>query len=111
MFSTLTQVKDFKDSYLLLTNYSVYNLTSFLSFLGGLWTVISVVFGALIFSILRRNFWNKLAIKMIKRDEAEKKIMQKGTERSTQEFRTAINDHEDDDDKSEISSDDDKHMM
>ena len=100
---------------MLLTNYTVYNLTNFLSFLGGLWTVISVIFGALIFSILRRNFWNKLAINMMKRDEAEEKRQRDLAAPATaveenRAVRTAIND-EDDDKGSEISSDDDKQLM
>ena len=55
---------------MMLTNYNVYGITNFLSFLGGIWTIISVLFGAIIFSILRRNFWDKLAAAMIRKEEA-----------------------------------------
>lgn len=56
---------DFKNTFMLKTNFQIYNLTDFLSFIGGLWTTLSIVFGSIIFALLRRNFWLSLSEKMI----------------------------------------------
>lgn len=60
----------FANTQMLLTNYQVYSLTTFLSFIGGLWTVLSIVIGSIIFSVLRRSFWRRLAEEILAKEEA-----------------------------------------
>lgn len=91
---------------MLLTYYQVYNLSKFISFLGGLWTVISVVFGAIIFSILRMNFWNQLAITMLKREMEHEEKLKSQMEIEEQISKFAIND---DGELSECSCNDEAH--
>jgi len=42
-----------------------FTFTKALSYLGGLWSVLSVTFGALIYWVLYNSFWKKLALKIM----------------------------------------------
>lgn len=68
MLSTFGKHQDFL-TYMRLTKYQIFDIPKMLSYVGGLWTAIAVVFGAIINSFLVRNFWNNLAREMLKKEE------------------------------------------
>ena len=55
-----------------------FNFTKAVSYLGGMWAGISVIFGALIYWVLYRSFWYQFTLKIIKsrKDKASKKIVE-----------------------------------
>ena len=51
----------------------IFDISKAVSYLGGLWVVISLLFGALIYWILKKSFWRQFTINTIDFDHVKTK--------------------------------------